>query len=473
MTRILYWNINNFSRGKVWNDTDDNTWAESLDRLDHIVREVMGGHVPHIFVVVEVYSRTREVGLEGTAINTHGNVGLGLDVLLGEIRTAHGNHWCMVPPLNVGALGMREAVAVFYDSTQLQFVGPWVLANVQGLPWSQPPNGTTTGALTNYAADWRDAMPNPTNPLPALQQDRQHAMTWPGGGPVNVPEYQSAGQWAYYTAATAVPFPIPPANANRLFFPWYENRGPFRTDFIDLSPGGHGRRIKLFSVHTSPGTAVAAVNQLALVPELPPAANEVSVMVGDFNVDTFDMTENGAYTGLDGIYTMALDPRNGVGPPVPARKPYCMTHMLPTAHATPFNTTGVFPDPTHNVYPRYGYMGSMGGINFQTPVNTGAIDNVFTAYGVGAGGPAAANISIVNTVIGKPYNAVAPPAGVTAELTGGLAYADTLANDLPAPSLAVPGGGVDPPVDTINFPDWGNFGRIRSTSDHLALIIDV
>jgi hypothetical protein len=33
--RVLYWNINNFNRNKIWNDTDANTMAESWDRMGH------------------------------------------------------------------------------------------------------------------------------------------------------------------------------------------------------------------------------------------------------------------------------------------------------------------------------------------------------------------------------------------------------------------------------------------------------
>lgn len=478
MTRILYWNINNFSRTKILDEGSDQGYDESVDRSRHIVTQVMGANVPDIFVIVEVYSRVREVGAEGTVLNSNANAGFGVLLLLEEIRLAHGAHWCLVPPLNLGGLGQREAVAVFYNSTNLQFAGPycwWRRTAIFGQ--SQPITTATIHGLTDYPADWLEGLPNPNNPNNALQLNRTSNVTV-NGTVLAVPEYRFAGQWQYYEGAPTVPSPLgPPYPNNRIFFPQIDSRGPFLTKFIDLTAGGGNRIIKLFSVHTSPSTAVEAVNNLALVQEIQTVnAGEASVIVGDFNVDTFDMSVNGAYAALEALgYQMALDPRHS-GAVTPARRPYCLTHLLPTAQATPFNSTGVAPDPQHNVYPRYGYMGSMGGLNFQTPVDSGAIDNVFTRYGGGVAGGPAQNISIANTVMGKPYNVVPAPAAVTAELTGGLVYAATLANPIPPPTAAPPPptpGGVNPPVDTINFLAWQNFGRVHSTSDHLALIIDV
>jgi hypothetical protein len=160
---------------------------------------------------------------------------------------------------------------------------------------------------------------------------------------------------------------------------------------------------------------------------------------------------------------MVLDPRVGTVV-TPARKPYCMTHVLPPDLATPFNNVGVATDPQHNVYPRHGYMGSTD-IFPRAANDSGAIDNAFVHYAGGMPIPAR-NTTIVNTITGKPYNAAPAPVGVGPELTGGHAYATSLANP-------VPPAGVNPPVDPLGFPNWGNFGKVRSTSDHLALMIDV
>ena len=474
MIRILFWNVNNFSKNKMFNDS---TWADflaSTDRQGHMVDEVIMPNPPDIFAMVEVYSRVREVGIEGTVLNPDADAGEGVLILLKEFRRKLGQHWCLVPPLNLGEGGNREAVAVFYNSQKLQFIGPYMYWNpVQGVPKAQPPDANLLNRIADYPQKWRDCLPHPNQTDNARQHNRNY-------GAANIPEWQSAGQWEYFSGNHVIPSPDAAPYANtRIYFPDTWHRGPFFTAFRDLTVNPQ-RTIKLFSVHTSPATAKNAVRNLAQVQEIANInADEVSVVAGDFNVDTFNPNENGAYGPLEQLhFAMALDCRapanNNNNPAVdPARKPYCMTHLLPVDVATPFNNTGVAPDVTHNVYPRYGYMGSMGGFLFQTPVDSGAIDNFFVRYGANAGGPAA-NITVVNTVVGKPYNAIPAPNGVTNELSGGLAYPARLNNPLTMPTANPPApGGVNPAPGVGNFRNWENFWRIHSTSDHLALAIEV
>jgi hypothetical protein len=489
MTRILYWNINNFSLRKIF-DADPARAFMAFLQNNLIVNGVMtgpvGGPPPDIIVVVEVFSRVREVGIEGTVLNAGRNPGAGVLQLLGNIRNALGNPaWCVVPPLNVGLYGQREAVAVFYNAVNLQFTGPNLYFDrYPGTPGpvvgqAQPVNAATFANIIDYPLIWRNALPNPTNPTPALQMNRQHDFHVPGIPAIG--EWQLAGQWEYYTGVRPIPSPVPPAiPANRIQFPNQGCRGPFWTQFSDLTIMGGGRLINLFSVHTSPLTAPQAVMQMRRATEMTAVApGEVNVILGDFNVDSFSaggfggggnpycwMVPPGNPPAIPpGIYTMALDPRNA-GVVNQNRKPYCLTHLLRLVQATPFNTGGGPSTPTANVYPRYGYMGS----SFPVINNSGAIDNIFTAYGAGAPGGPAANITVVNKVVGTPYNRMPPPAGVTPELTGGLLFASAMAN--PIPQLAPPGG-INPPVCTIGFPQLFNFGLIRRTSDHLPLMIDI
>ena len=264
-------------------------------------------------------------------------------------------------------------------------------------------------------------------------------------------EWQGAGQWEHYLATGA-----------RINFPNAQNRSPFYTRMVDAA----GRTIKVFTVHTSPATSVGGTTNIASITDLALGANDVGIVVGDFNVDTFNMNQNGAYVPLENLgYEMLIDSRDNLNVVNPVRRPYCLTHLLPVAYATPFNTTGVPVDPQHNVYPRYGYMGSMS-INPRQPNNSGAIDNVFLHYGA-ALVPPAYNTTIVNTVVGKPYTAVAPaPVGVDAALTGGYGYNSSLANAIPQPA------GVNPAAGAPLFATWNNFQRIASVSDHLAVLFD-
>jgi hypothetical protein len=473
MTRILYWNINNFSLPKINVPAPPLAALEAFQRRNFIVNRIMAGPVggppPDIIVVVEVFSRVREVGLEGSVLNPGRTAGSAVLQLLVSIRAALGMQWCVVPPLNLGEFGQREAVAVFYNSTNLQFTGPnlyynrWPGAPGVVVGQGQPVNAATFANITNYPVAWQPALPV------GLGRTTNFMI---GGVATPINEVQLAGQWEYYTTPPPrpIPSPIPPPYpVNRIMFPNAGCRGPFWTRFDDLTAMAP-RTLNLFTVHTSPSSARQGVLQMQNIAEIAAVnAAEVNVVLGDFNVDAY-VANAWVYNWMivpPGIYTMELDPRNAhAGPVLPARKPYCMTHLLPAHTATPFNTVGGFgPDPQHNVYPRYGYMGS----TFPALNDTGAIDNFLTAYGAGAGGPAA-NITIVNKIVGTPYNVYPAPPGVTPELTGGLPYAAGLTNPIP---LGAAPGGVNPPVDTIFFPAWQNLGGVYSTSDHLPLMIDV
>jgi hypothetical protein len=470
MTRILYWNIENFSLNKINNPTKVN---ESQDRLDYI-RSVVQQCDPDIFVIVEVATLGAPLHDEGTIIPNNQSGSHAVQILLQNINYIYQGHktWCLVPPLNSGNQRYREVVAVYYKSNDLQFIGPYVYAKLlhQVNPLAQ--NLNSPGVINNLA-NYDDPWKNFAN----------------GNRKYNgVLENQFAGQWEFYNQS-----------GNRIYFPDHipkrfaedknppgMNRSPFLTSFLDLH---NNRIIKLLSVHTSPDTAEYAVNNLTHIREVQNVVdNEVSVIVGDFNVDTFDEKKNGAYIGLLNLgYTLHLDPRDDTVTVNQARKPYCMTHLLPTEKATPFNATGRT-DPQHNVYPRFGYMGSMGGDLYQIPSDySGAIDNIFTKYGRNINPPANHNMTIVNTVTRKPYNALGnnTPQGVTAELTGGLNINQTIVDTGYPVCLAANlrnGRGFDGNFNTYNmdhnyyvrqFRDWDNFAKIRSVSDHLALCIDV
>ena len=470
MTRILYWNIENFTINKIHVAAPPNEELQAGHRLVYIVERVLRGHFigtpPDIFVVVEVGHRSSDtVGIEGSPLSPTCGGGRGVLFLLDYIRIILGNHWCVVPPLNLGAGGCREGVAVFYNSIKMQFIGPNLNYQIPGsVSYSQPVTAATLPSVVDYRPEWKNGMPYPTNPIPALQLNRVHN---------GVNEWQSAGEFQYYYTPPPIPIPTPyslPWPLNRIWFPNYESRGPYQTKFLETA--APNRVINLFTVHTSPGTAVHALGQMSRIPQLNPTIgdNEVRVVLGDFNIDSYRPDASCYQWMINAGYTMALSPwvpsagPDDDWPPwptVPARKPYLQTHLLPTAQAFPFNATGYFPDAQHNVYPRYGYMGSA----WPDISDSGAIDNIFTWYGATAGGPAA-NMTVVNTVVGKPYKAIGPPTGVTNELIGGVGYESSLCNQIPV-------GGVNPPIDTIAFQSWQNFGLVRSTSDHLPLMIDV
>ncbi|MEU1391950.1 MULTISPECIES: hypothetical protein [unclassified Nonomuraea] len=480
MIRILYWNLSNFSLPKISDPTTVTTTNESAARQSYIVTKVMrgptGGPIPDLIVVVEVFSRITDVDAEGIALNPSSNAGKAVLRLLGQIRAdatlGNGTDWCLVPPINIGGLGRQEAVAVLYNANMLQFTGPNLFYELYGPPGtvvgqSQPVTLATSQKLTPYPAPWlaRTATLGRTTTFP--------------GTPQPIAENQLAGEWQYYTAGTVRPIPSPtppPMPPNRLQFPNDGCRAPFYTRFLDVAGN---RTINLFAVHTSPDTARAGVKRMALVPEIAAVnAGEVNVLLGDFNVDTFEPAADAftaLLTGSGGIYTLELDARVAhAGNPVPSRKPYCMTHLLPANAAMPYNDSGVAADPQHNVYPRFGYMGS----SYLGISDTGAIDNILTAYG-GAG--AAANLTVVNTYTGTPYNLFPPaPQGVTAELTGGLPFPSHFPSKMltRCPPALLGAGGIQPNTGGAAFLEqifqsWDYAGLPFSTSDHLPLMIDI
>src|SRR5262249_312758 len=122
-TRILYWNINNFSLPKIFSNTNPALAAEATSRRNEIVNKEVNAGAPQIFIIVEVFSRIREVGLEGSVLGSNRTAGSGALRLLSRIRGILGINWALVPPLNLGELGQREAIAVYYNAATLQFMG--------------------------------------------------------------------------------------------------------------------------------------------------------------------------------------------------------------------------------------------------------------------------------------------------------------------------------------------------------------
>src|SRR3954454_15714326 len=244
MTRILYWNLRNFTQAKIYRNDSWAGFVESQSRLDHILNEVIAPTPPPVLpansppppdliVIAEVYSRVREVSYQGNVLNRASSVGRGVLMLLDQIRNKLGNTWCLVPPLMLGDLGIREAVAVFYDSTSIGFAGPYVWSTDNGLSLARKATPGNVAAIADYPADWRNAMPNPANPITALQLNR----TWAAGA-VQVPEWRGAGQWEHHTAGGV-----------RIDFPYPQSRSPFYTRMRDI---GGARTLNLYTVHTSP-----------------------------------------------------------------------------------------------------------------------------------------------------------------------------------------------------------------------------
>ena len=453
MARILYWNIQQFGINKI-NQlgkrprganvrpvTPQATWRSE------VIRTTLTQNTPDIFVVVETSTGK---GKPGTLVTAGG--ASGAQYLLGQMRTWLSNDWMLVPPLRLGTGGVQEGISVFYNSAVLNFTGPW---GWQG--GANPANSVASiGAanLADYTNPWTTCLPIGNTP---------------GGANTinpNIPYRKLAGQWQFRGPVIA-----PAVVGAPLVFPNNFNRTPYLTTFWDAA---NARTIKLMAFHASPKKAQAAngTNTLANVLEMTEdlADDEVGVIVGDFNVDIFNTNyEPFAYDRLLGNlpaganYTRAVNPTANQWPD----KGYVCTMLKSHNSARPWDTNG---------YPGYEYV---------IKDSYSSVDNILTRYGANAGGPAA-NITIVKRVTGAPYNRDAnPPANVPqgqyAYNTGmaqfPLGHANAgLPSALPLPPNGPNGNGGYTPGNIgalTRFKGWANYRRIRSTSDHMALIIEV
>lgn len=437
MTRVLYWNVQNFGINKLnqlgkKRDINGNKLPtpESGYRTS-VMRSVLTNNPPDIFVLVETQTGNRAAG---TLISQSGGAN-GAKFLLDKIRNWLAPTWMLVPPLVLGTGGVTEGISVYYNSANLNFTGPW------GWLGGNNPAGPP-GNLVNYPNFWYNA--GGWKSLPTGNT--------PGGGNninANTPYRQLAGKWKFTDN-----------NAAQIDFPNNWNRTPFLTTFWDPN---NNRTIKLLSFHASPkkGQAANGTNNLSDIPEMVNLGmNEVGVIVGDFNVNLYNTYyEPIAYNNLINVagYTRHLNPTNNNQFP---DKGYVSTMLKSVKNARPWNTNG---------YPGYGYT--------ITDSYT-SVDNILTKYGGGVNN--ATNFTIVNPVATSPYNLVvnALPQGhyvypTAMQNTGGGRDPDTL----PLPPNGPGGGGGVSPVGGAGalktFQGWASYRRVRSTSDHLPLIIDI
>lgn len=451
MARILYWNIEKFGINKIneltrKRDAGGNPIAtfNSVYRKE-VIRTTLIQNTPDIFVVVET---STGAGTPGTLISASGETGS--QFLLKQLRSwfPAPNDWRLVPPLRLGQGNVQEGISVFYNHARVQFTGPWGWQG-DGNP-SDSVDIITKDNLVVYGGSWTDVLPLGNVPK--------------GNNTINrdIPYRKLAGQWQFRGPLVGGVAPV-------LGFPNAFNRTPFLTTFWE--PAGGGKTIKLLSFHASPKKQQAAdgTNQLSYIQEITTglAANEVAVIVGDFNVDLFNTYfEPIAYNRLLAAppagagYTRQINPTLNVWP----NKGYVCTMLRSFKNAKPWATNG---------YPGY---------EIVVQDTFSSIDNVLTRYGGGTAAGPATNITIVNRVTGTPYT----PGGGTP--TGSLVYNSAMAlNGLGTPAAGLPsslplppngpsgqGGFIPGNIGALTtFAGWNNYRRIKSTSDHMGLIVDV
>jgi len=245
--RILIWNIQFFTNNRVIGQQGANP-AETLANQQsaqanlNLITSTVAEADADIFVILETLSSQGNLGTLGT-----GNGPDGLLTVLAALQQVNAA-WRVVPPLRCNPREIldghtyTESVGVFWRSDRLNFTGPWVWPGGNG--------------------------PSAPNAVPAAYPD-----PW-------------AAACGNVTAAAQCIFHRD--NGEELTFPNPLSRRPYLTTFNDGN-----RTLKLFSVHTKPGTdaQTATARMLAIDPAVwTPADNEVSVFAGDFNLNLLALT---------------------------------------------------------------------------------------------------------------------------------------------------------------------------------------
>jgi hypothetical protein len=456
MARILYWNIQQFginkineprARNKRGADGNVLPTPESSYRRS-VIETTLAQNTPDIFVVVET---STGAGASGTLITAGGADGS--LYLLEQLRTQWFplEDWRLIPPLRLGQGGVQEGISVYYNHNRVQFTGPWVWQGDGHA--SGPLQNVGIGNLVDYGDPWDDCLPAgnaPNDPLNTIN---------PG-----IPYRQLAGQWQFFGPAVGGIAPV-------LGFPNAFNRPPFLTTFWEPGVGGAaGKIIKLLAFHASPKKQQAAdgTNQLSNILEMTTGlnANEVGVIVGDFNVDIFNtffepIAYNNLLANLPGGagYTRQINPTVNAWP----SKGYVCTMLRSHNSARPWETNG---------YPGYEYV---------VQDTFSSVDNILTRYGGGSATGPATNITIVNRVTGSAYTREpmpypGPPGSLVYNSAMNLNAATGLPSALPLPPAGPTGVGgfVRGDIGALStFIGWNNYRRVRSTSDHMGLIVDV
>jgi hypothetical protein len=476
MTNILYWNIRQFSIDLI--DIPGAagaiavpgiaglTNAQAAQQRLTVILDVIAAAQADIISIVEVQTGSNAAG--DLAVNGGGLQAA--NFLLGQLRgLTPAAEWRMVPPLWLGArnnIGARaETVAVLYrgvtGNVNRYFTGPnkWT-GGAGGLSDSGP------AAAGNYPANYDTFIDDPGAGVPARNIPA-------GPGPLyraGLPENQSAARIEYSRAARV-------GNRRARVSIYGGFRPPYMTSFFEQDlVAVTARNLTVFSVHSPPNQvgATTLMRSLAITPEIntAPAAGEIKILCGDFNLDFLDTT--GAYAGVyapvTGLGYQSLLPTGLVPPANAAQRQaymgYFGTHikdqpLLAGAQASRFLWSN---GATPSYYPGYRYLS-----------NYASIDNIL----VNAAPALAPPLTIMNLVTGAPFAAstvgtpalpaIAPPLGANPALA-----APILASQIgPPPAAAFPQNPTAAGYGAANATalcEWHNYGRIYSTSDHFALV---
>jgi len=468
MTRIMCWNIDNFNLLKIQNPQSMNLEVPyyvpeavaSTARENYIIGNfgftdpVPNQLVrPDIIVVIEVSTADTFGANAGIGQLASGLGGQGAFQLLGRIRAVTGNaSWMLVPPLQTGP---QEAVAVYYDSSNYCFVGPWFWPGGNG-------PSRNAAAPADYPQPFRDGLPDTDIPAGLPNAGVSERKVAAATGFTYRVGHAQAGQPINYAANVRTPYWVKLAEVN-----------------YGQNPPVVGRTFSLFAIHGPAGNALALgyLTGLADVAEIvaAPAVNEVKVVLGDFNLNlTVEqapppvIVQAPAYAGLTAAgYTLAFSSPGQVpsgNANFTGYRGYLATHVRTLGNATYWYIGN-----NSDFYPGFGYVGS------DTATRNYSLDNILVRFGLdGHGAPCGilANATVLNGVVSSPFAAYVPPHNAPQGTYGWPLQMGTVA-DYNAPPQQIMGPNDPNDARRASFPQWDNFGHIRCTSDHMAIVASV
>ena len=465
MTRILYWNIENFGINKFANPSNKRprkgqgglTFQQAAAQRRQVLARVLNAAAPDIIVVVEVSSG--DSSPNDLATMTGGMEGC-ID-LLARLRAANpGMGWRLVPPLRIGTGGKAESVGVFYRGVTT-IPGPHVITRT----FTGPNRWTGGYAGNSVAAGVAAAYPAAAGGNPDIQ-----AMLVPPGSAVRVipagAQYNVGVNEDRVAARTSFQIDNNGAAGGGINYGVF--REPYMVTFSERNgTTGAVRNLTLFAIHSPAlvGNPQVFITYLANTWEVatPNGGTEVRVVCGDFNVNLLNPngTDAQQYAQLTATgYQLLLTP--GGAPPanLDLWRGYFATHIKPKNKTAASRFLWSQNLGNQSPYPGYGYIGSDFVANFFS------IDNILVRPAPGGG----TNFTIMNTVVGTPLNAggTVPPAGASAGVRPmGNSFTNAFAWP-PTPNGVVYNLGL-----ATNLTSWANYGYVRSTSDHFALYAEV
>lgn len=470
MTRVLIWNIQQFSINKIFSASTvvtpghgglkdcDAAWQRK-QLIIHVLRATQ----PDIIVLIEV-SSGQNINGGDLATPTGGLESIAqMQYFFNQFAGTPGG-WNAVPPLYVGTGGRAETVGIFYRRTDdtgtisRYFTGPNVwTGGVNGR--SLPPGGHGPAVYSGL-------------PLPIGSVNINGMLQPTGSGDARIIPATALHNRGVAENLVAARVNFYDVNGHAIDFQGL--RQPYMATFTEANTasGAVQRNLTLFAIHAPPDSTSAAryISVLPLMADVtnPLGADETRVVGGDFNINLLaaDGTYSNAYAPLtNNNYTLLLSP-TAVGAPANLNeyRGYFSTHIRPVHNTADslflWSNGGGSP----SAYPAYNYVGSD-----YTEKPAYSIDNVLVWPFVEP--PHNYETTIMNMVTGTPLNAIHQPA-----------------NDPPKGAIPMtPAWGAAPPIwpqapnandyvnvgSAMNMTGWNNYGRILNTSDHFGIYVTI